>query len=191
MSCSDKVMKWNLLGLQGSLLSLIIEPVYMKSLVLGMLYHHGHLSRSTCCRLEKYLTSKEKLPVRYRINHPRMGRLSSGEPPREARKTKTREFSVNWMYHDDKKLEIVDGTKGCPLDSSDEQVIISRVAPHSLYQQFKKIAPKFNVRIKSCYDDTKKSATDYLIAKNILIKDFSRNGFGKWMHKPEETSGFD
>ena len=68
-----------------------------------------------------------------------MGRLSSGEPPREARKTKTREFSVNWMYYDDKKLEIVDGTKGCPLDSSDEQVIISRVAPHSLYQQFKKV----------------------------------------------------
>merc|ERR1712183_818724 len=119
------------------------------------------------------------------------GRLSSGEPPREARKTKTREFSVNWMYYDDKKLEIVDGTKGCPLDSSDEQIIVSRVAPHSLYQQFKKIAPNFNIRIKSSYDETKKSATDYLIAKNILIKDFSKNGFGKWMHKPEETSGFD
>ena len=97
-----------------------------------------------------------------------MGRLSSGEPPREARKTKTREFSVNWMYHDDKKLEIVDGTKGCPLDSSDEQVIISRVAPHSLYQQFKKVCFYF------VYENNSKVflilTTKYVLLKTIYRK---------------------
>ncbi|PIK47015.1 putative double-stranded RNA-specific adenosine deaminase [Apostichopus japonicus] len=57
MSCSDKVCRWNILGLQGSLLSNFIEPVYLSSLTLGALYHHGHLARAVCCRMDHYLNS--------------------------------------------------------------------------------------------------------------------------------------
>jgi tRNA-specific adenosine deaminase 1 len=35
MTCSDKMVKWNVLGLQGSFLSNVYEPIYVKTITVG------------------------------------------------------------------------------------------------------------------------------------------------------------
>ena len=35
MSCSDKILMWNMLGVQGTLLTAILDPVYVDSITLG------------------------------------------------------------------------------------------------------------------------------------------------------------
>ena len=191
MSCSDKICRWNVLGLQGALLSHFIEPVYLASLTLGYLYDHGHLSRAVCCRLQHNSDLNTELPAPYHVNHPWLGRVTAYDPPRETEKTNN--LSVNWSIGDT-RTEVTDGRTGACMTRTHNSPTPSRVCKAALYASFKEIAAKVGQQElvnAETYSEAKKMATGFQEAKIKLFHHFKSSKYGPWVSKPLEQEMFE
>ncbi|NXW64465.1 DSRAD deaminase, partial [Eurystomus gularis] len=189
MSCSDKILRWNILGLQGALLSHFLEPVYLSSVTLGYLYSQGHLTRAICCRMARDgSTLQERLQAPYHINHPEVGRVSVYDSARQTGKTK--ESSVNWCLADESEVEVLDGTKG-KVDGP--KLEVSRVSKRKMFALFQQLCAKNNrsdLRSLSVYSDAKEAAAAYQEAKQHFFSTLEEMGYGSWIRKPQEEDSF-
>ncbi|PVD34090.1 hypothetical protein C0Q70_05353 [Pomacea canaliculata] len=190
MSCTDKICRWNVLGLQGALLSHLLEPIYLDSLTLGFLYDHGHLARAVCCRLDREPPPLDtRLPAGFHLNHPWLGRVTACQPLRETQKTKA--YSINWTVGD-AQPEVLDGTLG-HCYTAVEKTIFSRLAKRSLYNSFKQVAHytgRTDLLQFSCYREAKMSAKDFQKAKMAMMEKFKETRCGAWVKKPVEEEMF-
>ncbi|XP_072214896.1 double-stranded RNA-specific adenosine deaminase isoform X2 [Excalfactoria chinensis] len=189
MSCSDKILRWNILGLQGALLSHFIEPVYLSSVTLGYLYSQGHLTRAICCRLVRDGDVLHKrLQAPYRINHPEVGRVSVYDSARQTGKTK--ESSVNWCLADESKVEVLDGTKG-KVDGP--KLEVSRVSKRKTFALFRQLCAKTDCKELQkllVYSEAKKAAVQYQQTKQCFFSALEEMGYGSWICKPQEEDNF-
>uniref|UniRef100_A0A3P9IH40 Adenosine deaminase RNA specific B2 (inactive) n=1 Tax=Oryzias latipes TaxID=8090 RepID=A0A3P9IH40_ORYLA len=119
MSCTDKLAKWCIVGMQGALLSHLVEPIYLHSLTVGTLCHTGHLARGMARRL----TPVKHLPLPYR----RQQLLSRNVRPAG----KAPSISLNWSCGD-QGLEEVSTSSGRRTDSGTP----SRLCRHSLFTRW-------------------------------------------------------
>ena len=181
-SCSDKILKWNTLGLQGALLSRIMEPVYLSSVVIGNrgLFHHGHIARGICCRLTRVPASQLE------VNHPQL--LVVSDPPN--RDTHTHNSRPNVSLHwtigmdDPDQLDVSTGL----LESGEPALICKR----KLLESFHSLchAAGIVVAVDTPYCVIKATAEEYQHKKKQLYKELEGKGFGSWVKKPPEVDNF-
>ncbi|XP_048241779.1 uncharacterized protein LOC124116840 [Haliotis rufescens] len=190
MSCTDKICRWNVVGMQGALLSHFLEPIYLDSLTLGFLYDHGHLARAVCCRVNKSDPPIDtQLPPGFYLNHPWLGRVTACDPPRETQKTKS--LSINWCLGDPRP-EVLDGPLGL-CHTVIENDFFSRLTKKNLYDSFKKVATRFGRTVlleAETYNKAKMMASDFQTAKSAMLKKFKENKYGPWVSKPVEEEMF-
>ncbi|XP_077580791.1 double-stranded RNA-specific editase B2-like isoform X3 [Stigmatopora nigra] len=93
MSCTDKMAKWCAVGVQGALLSHLLEPIYLRSLTVATSSHAAHLRRTLARRL---LPHKRRVAP-YRRQLPLLACL--GWSTRRTRGNWSR-LSVNWSHGD-------------------------------------------------------------------------------------------
>ncbi|KAM6162846.1 double-stranded RNA-specific editase 1 isoform 1-T1 [Erethizon dorsatum] len=183
MSCSDKIARWNVVGIQGSLLSIFVEPIYFSSIILGSLYHGDHLSRAMYQRISNI----EDLPPLYTLNKP----LLSGNNAEARQPGKAPNFSVNWTVGDS-TIEVINATTG-----KDELGRASRLCKHALYCRWMRVhgkVPPHSQRSRitkpTTYHESKLAAREYQAAKARLFTAFIKAGLGAWVEKPTEQDQF-
>lgn len=181
MSCSDKIARWNVLGLQGALLSSIVQPIYLHSIVLGSLLHPNHmyryewnrydldmlmcaniplyfiffLSRAIAGRLEK---SIKGLPPPYRLNIPKLALVTSSEARCQL---KPPNYSINWTVGQN-QIEIINSFTGKTVCNK-----YSRLTKQNMFHRFARIVsqlPNSHKRtITKDYGDEKGAVLDYQV----------------------------
>ncbi|XP_051695927.1 double-stranded RNA-specific editase 1 isoform X5 [Oryctolagus cuniculus] len=184
MSCSDKIARWNVVGIQGALLSIFVEPIYFSSIILGSLYHGDHLSRAMYQRLSNI----EDLPPLYTLNKPLLSGISNAEARQPG---KAPNFSVNWTVGDS-AIEVINATTG-----KDELGRASRLCKRALFCRWTRVhgkAPPHLLRAKitkpNMYHESKLAAREYQAAKARLFTAFIKAGLGAWVEKPTEQDQF-
>ena len=183
MSCSDKILKWNTLGLQGALLSKIMEPVHLSSVVIGdkELFHQGHITRGICCRLSTRVSDGQ-----LEVNHPRL-MVVSNAPERAAVTDNARpDVSLHWTLgmNDPEQLN---ASTGC-LTSGRPALICKRKLLESFYSLCR--AAKIDIAADVPYCLIKATAEKYQKKKEQLYSELEGKGFGRWVKKPSEVDSF-
>ncbi|VVA89611.1 unnamed protein product [Arabis nemorensis] len=200
VSCSDKIARWNFLGVQGALLCQVLQPLYISTITVGQSLHcpdnfslADHLRRSL---YERILPLSDDILTSFRLNKPLF--FVAPVPPSEfqhletAQATLTCGYSLCWNRSG--LHEVILGTTGRKQGTSAKGALYpstqSSICKQRLLELFLKEThghASESSKSKGSYRELKDKATKYSLMSKIFKGKYP---FKNWLTKPLHYEDF-
>lgn len=213
VSCSDKLMRWNIVGIQGALLSrLLEEPIYMKSITVGggCAFSDIALRRAI---VDRVLSKQISLPPGYNMSKPSMSQSKAAFPDRKRNNTaRPCPLSIVWCLVPERGHEVAVEGRRHGVTKKNQQTAAGRlqISKKGLFNQFiscwdQRSGHRFSSELgkttastgdllntnlnctKLSYFRCKLEAEEYRKAWNLCVKDAQL----PWTQKPNNFEDFE
>ena len=215
-TCSDKILKWNALGLQGSLLKHFINDIlYINTCTFGRKFGKPFNERALCCRMQTInftcnVTNSNNAADddknnKYRMNHPPMlcTNVKFDDTIYYEANSKATFQETNCLYwcYNDQYPSILNGETGLALLETDSKGIcrISKCGFANLFHIISKmwiLKDDMNDKNKNCieyydYNLLKQvgKAKHHYVCKQIFSNGYNKKLKSKRKHNKNDTTG--
>ena len=189
-STTDKISVWNQVGIQGSLLSHFIDPLFISSVIIPVEFNQKSFH-------QHFLLNYTQEPKLSKCDNSLIADIS--EQINKVRLNGHQNVATNWIKTED-SLEIIDCKTGKAINDVTAEYIsdglsISRLSKHELNKCFRDFLTNYEYNLRPhqslpmTYRKWKESAPNYRIQKQLLKVRYAVAG-RQWICLPSDLDVF-